>query len=164
MRRHLLDLVILFVFATSSLGLRRARAAERRGVALHAYVVVVGGLLLLALVAAAGRRRADGGAALELRRALADRSRREPSLHELERCDARSTLADGTALRPPRAGCCRPARRSPRRASSGPADAPGPETLGPLVGAPAPRPADRRATASRRGHQPDRAARTRRRP
>ena len=56
-RRHLLDLIVLFVFISVIAGVRRARPAVRSGTStLHAYVFLVGGLLMLGIVAAAGDR------------------------------------------------------------------------------------------------------------
>ena len=54
MRRHLLDLIILFVFASLAAGYVVAAQPAARNVTLHVYVFVVGGLLMLGVVAAAG--------------------------------------------------------------------------------------------------------------
>ena len=54
MRRHLLDLVILFVVCSIVAIYIALGQPSVRGVALHAYVLVVGGLIMLGVVAAAG--------------------------------------------------------------------------------------------------------------
>ena len=96
MRRHLLDLIILFVFV-SLISLYVALAQPGvRNVTLHAYVFVVGGLLMLGLVAAAGedvpRRRRS-----ELDVALAEAERRERPLPEIERVQREVTLGSASA-------------------------------------------------------------------
>lgn len=87
MRRHLLDLVVLFAFASLIAGYVAAAQPSVRDVTLHAYVFVVGGLLMLALVAAAGdsvprRRTSDFDAALAEAR---QPDRRVPELERVER-------------------------------------------------------------------------------
>ncbi len=100
-----------------------------RNVALHVYVFVVGGLLMLGLVAAAGdavpkRRRS------EFDRALAERRRPSSRVREVERIEREVTLARPHAPTTCTPACCRTCARSPRRASSGRARSPSPETLG----------------------------------
>jgi hypothetical protein len=97
MRRHLLDLVILFVFATVLAAYILTAQPSDRSVTLHVYVFVVGGLLMLGIVAAAGdavprRRRSEFDAALSTRR---DRPRRLPEVEKLER---EVTLATASAF------------------------------------------------------------------
>jgi uncharacterized membrane protein len=92
MRRHLLDLVILFVFVSLVTGYVALAQPSARDVTLHVYVFLVGGLLMLGLVAAAGdavpRRRRS-----ELDRVLAESRRRERKLPELDRLQREVTLA-----------------------------------------------------------------------
>ena len=96
MRRHLFDLIILFVF-TSLICLYIALAQPGfRNVTLHAYVFVVGGLLMLGVVAAAGdsvprRARSDFDAA------LAAAGRHEKPLAEVARIEREVTLSVATA-------------------------------------------------------------------
>jgi hypothetical protein len=92
MRRHLLDLIILFVLISLISGYVALAQPKARDVTLHAYVFLVGGLLMLGVVAAAGdavpRRRGS-----ELDRALSDTGRREKRLPELEKLEREVTLA-----------------------------------------------------------------------
>ena len=96
MRRHLLDLIILFVFVSLvSLYVALAQPGVRN-VTLHAYVFVVGGLLMLGIVAAAGdsvprRRRSDFDAA------LAEAQEREHPVVEVARMQREVTLSVATA-------------------------------------------------------------------
>ena len=53
MRRHLLDLIILFVFASLAAGYVVAAQPAARNVTLHVYVFVVGGLVMLGVDEAA---------------------------------------------------------------------------------------------------------------
>jgi hypothetical protein len=96
MRRHLLDLVILFVvFSIVAIYVVLGQPSVR-GVALHAYVLVVGGLIMLGVVAAAGdavpkRHRS------EFDRALGEPVGRDKPVHEVERMERDVTLAAATA-------------------------------------------------------------------
>jgi hypothetical protein len=96
MRKHLLDLVVLFV-VISVIALYVALAQPGvRNVALHAYVLLVGGLVMLGIVAAAGdavpkRHRS------ELDRALDEGVSRDRPLHEVERMTREVTLGAATA-------------------------------------------------------------------
>jgi hypothetical protein len=87
MRRHLVDLVILFVLASVIGAYVVAAQPAARNVTLHVYVFLVGGLLMLGIVAAAGdalpkRLRSDFDAALN---EAAPRARTLPELEKLER-------------------------------------------------------------------------------
>lgn len=97
MRKHLLDLIILFVFASLVTGYILAAQPGTRNVALHAYVFIVGGLLMLGVVAAAGdavpRRRRS-----ELEAALSAGTRREKRLPDVERIEREVTLATASAF------------------------------------------------------------------
>jgi hypothetical protein len=95
-RRHLLDLVVLFVLASLICGYVALAQPSLRNVTLHVYVFLVGALLMLGLVAAAGdavptRLRS------ELDRALADSGRRERRVPEVERIEREVTLATASA-------------------------------------------------------------------
>jgi hypothetical protein len=96
MRKHLLDLVVLFVLI-SVVALYVALAQPGvRNVTLHAYVLLVGGLVMLGVVAAAGdavpkRHRS------ELDRALAEGVGRDRPLQEVERTTREVTLGSATA-------------------------------------------------------------------
>ena len=96
MRRHLLDLVILFVFASLISGYIVAAQPGVRNVTLHAYVFVVGGLLMLGVVAAAGdavpRRKRS-----ELEAALGAGAPREKRLPEVEKLEREVSLATSSA-------------------------------------------------------------------
>jgi hypothetical protein len=95
-RRHLPDIVILFVLASLITGYVLAAQPSMRSVTLHAYVFVVGGLLMLGLVAAAGdavpRRRRS-----ELEAALAGPGTREKRLPEVEKLEREVALATASA-------------------------------------------------------------------
>jgi hypothetical protein len=97
MRRHLLDLIILFVFISLVTGYIVAAQPGVRNVTLHAYVFLVGGLLMLGVVAAAGdavpRRRRS-----ELTAALGETSRPEKRLPEVEKLEREVTLATSSAF------------------------------------------------------------------
>ena len=92
MKRHLLDLIILFVFVSLVSGYIALAQPAARDVTLHVYVFLVGGLLMLGIVAAAGdavpRRRRS-----ELERALSDTQRGRQKLPELEKLQREVTLA-----------------------------------------------------------------------
>ena len=96
MRRHLLDLVVLFVLASLICGYVALAQPGLRNVTLHVYVFLVGGLLMLGLVAAAGDsvpRRARS----QLDRALSESMHRERRLPEIERTEREVTLATASA-------------------------------------------------------------------
>ena len=96
MRRHLLDLIVLFVLSSLVCGYVALAQPGLRNVTLHVYVFVVGGLLMLGLVAAAGDsvpRRSRS----ELDQALAERNRRAPRLPDVERTEREVTLATASA-------------------------------------------------------------------
>jgi hypothetical protein len=95
-RKHLLDLVLLFVFVSLVVGYIALAQPHVRNVALHVYVFVVGGLLMLGIVAAAGdavprRLRSDFDSA------LAGGARPDRRVPELERVSREVTLATASA-------------------------------------------------------------------
>jgi uncharacterized membrane protein len=96
MRRHLLDLAILFVFCSLLCGYVAVAQPSIRNVTLHAYVFVLGALLILGIVAAAGdavpRRRRS-----ELDQALAEATQRPRPLAEIEKLEREVTLAAASA-------------------------------------------------------------------
>jgi hypothetical protein len=95
-RKHLLDLIVLFVIASTvaiSIALVQPGA---RNVILHAYVLAIGGLVMLAVLAATAesvpkRRRS------ELDRALMEVVRGDEPLHEVARIERQVTLGTATA-------------------------------------------------------------------
>jgi len=96
MRRHLLDLIVLFVFVTIVCVYIVLAQPSIRDTTVHVYVFVVGGLLMLAIVAAAGdalphRRLSD------FDRALAQGAAKEKPLPELEKMNREVTLATASA-------------------------------------------------------------------
>jgi hypothetical protein len=96
MRRHLLDLIILFVATSIVAGYIAASQPGSRNITLHAYVFIVGGLLMLGVVAAAGdaiprRLRSEFDAA------LAETGRPEKPLPELVKLEREVTLATASA-------------------------------------------------------------------
>jgi hypothetical protein len=96
MRRHLLDLIVLFVFVTIVCVYIVLAQPGIRDTTVHVYVFVVGGLLMLAIVAAAGdalpRRRIS-----DFDRALASGGAKEKPLPELEKMNREVTLATASA-------------------------------------------------------------------
>ena len=162
-RRHLLDLIILFVVTSIDRRLRRRSRSPACGTStLHAYVFVVGGLLMLGVVAAAG------DAVPRRHRSEFDRGARrvgrasEKQLPEVEKLEREVTLATASAydlhfrllphLREIAQARLERAGRTP-----------GPETLGrwwELLRPDRQPPEDRFA----QGHLRDRTARSRRRP
>jgi hypothetical protein len=95
-RRHLLDLIILFVLASLVAGYVTAAQPSARNVTLHVYVFLVGGLLMLGIVAAAGdsvprRSRSDLNAALD------QASPKPRGLPELEKLEREVTLGTASA-------------------------------------------------------------------
>jgi hypothetical protein len=96
MRRHLLDLIVLFILSSLICGYVALAQPSLRNVTLHIYVFLLGAMLMLGIVAAAGdsvpRRRRS-----ELDRALAERARPDGRLPELERTEREVTLATATA-------------------------------------------------------------------
>ena len=96
MRRHLLDLIVLFILSSLVCGYVALAQPNLRNVTLHIYVFLVGALLMLGVVAAAGDsvpRRLRS----ELDRALAESSPHAPRVPELERTEREVTLATATA-------------------------------------------------------------------
>lgn len=96
MRKHLLDLIILFVLVSVVVIYIALAQPGVRNVAVHAYVLIVGGLVMLGVVAAAGdavpkRHRSD------FDRALAEGVRKDRPVHEVERMTREVTLGAATA-------------------------------------------------------------------
>ncbi|MDX6564855.1 MAG: hypothetical protein QOE10_517 [Gaiellales bacterium] len=96
MRKHLLDLIVLFVIASAvaiSVALVQPGAHD---VILRAYVLTIGGLVMLAVLAATAesvpRRRRS-----ELDRALTEVVRGDEQLHEVARIERQVTLGTATA-------------------------------------------------------------------
>jgi hypothetical protein len=95
-KKHLLDLIVLFVVASAvaiSLALVQPGA---RTVVVHAYVLAIGALVMLGVLAATAesvpkRRRS------QLDRALTEVVRGDEPLHEVERIERQVTLGTATA-------------------------------------------------------------------
>jgi uncharacterized membrane protein len=95
-RRHLLDLIVLFVLSSLICGYIALAQPNLRDVTLRVYVFLLGAMSMLAVVAAAGDslpRRLRS----ELDRALAESSHGEQRVSELERTEREVTLATETA-------------------------------------------------------------------
>jgi hypothetical protein len=96
MRRHLLDLVVLFVLISIVCIYISVSQPGIRNVTLHAYVFALGGLVMLGVVAAAGdavpRRQRS-----ELDRALAAAGHHERPLPQIERIEREVTLATASS-------------------------------------------------------------------
>ncbi len=96
MRKHLLDLILLFVFASLAVGYVALAQPSVRSITLHVYVILLGALLMLGIVAAAGdavpkRLSSDFDAA------LAATARRDRPVPELEKLERGVTLATASA-------------------------------------------------------------------
>jgi hypothetical protein len=95
-RRHLLDLIVLFFFVTIVCVYIVLAQPSIRDTTVRVYVFVVGGLLMLAIVAAAGdalpRRRVS-----DFDRALAAGPMPDKPLPELEKLNREVTLATASA-------------------------------------------------------------------
>lgn len=96
MRRHLLDLIVLFVLGSVIAAYVALSQPGLRSVTLHAYVFVVGGLLMLGILAATGDA-APRRLRSELDAALTASERRDRPLPELERLEREVTLATASA-------------------------------------------------------------------
>lgn len=97
MRRHLLDIVLLIVFASIATVYVVAAQPGFERVALHAYVLIVGGLVMIGLVAAAG----DAVPKLhrsQLDAALAEPKAGEQRLPDLARVEREVTLGSASAF------------------------------------------------------------------
>ncbi len=96
MRRHALDLAVLFTAATLTAAFVALSQPPLRSVTLRAYVFAVGALLMVAIVAAAGdalpRRRRSA-----FERALASGGREVQPVRELARLEREVTLAVAAA-------------------------------------------------------------------
>jgi hypothetical protein len=96
MRRHLLDLIILFVFSSLVAGYVVAAQPSARNVTLHVYVFVVGALVMLGIVSAAGDA-VPGRQRSELDAALNETAPRARALPELEKLEREVTLGTASA-------------------------------------------------------------------
>lgn len=96
MRRHLLDLVILFVAASVISGFVVLAKPDIRNPVLHTYVLIVGGLLMVGLLAATGDR-APRRMRTELDAALAARTGDPRLPPELARLQREVTLATASS-------------------------------------------------------------------
>ncbi len=97
MRRHLLDIVVLFVFVSLIAGYVGFSQPAVRNVTLHAWIFVVGGLLMLGVVAAAGDsvpRRSSS----EFDAALAEGRRKPQPLADVARMEREVTLGVANAF------------------------------------------------------------------
>jgi uncharacterized membrane protein len=95
-RRHLLDLIVLFVLSSLICGYVALAQPGLRNVTPHVYVFVVGGLLMLGLIAAAGDS-VPKRSRSELDQALSERSRRVARIPDVERTEREVTLATASA-------------------------------------------------------------------
>jgi hypothetical protein len=95
-KRHALDLVVLFVLASVVCGYLALAAPGVRTEALHAYVLALGGLVMIGLVTATGESlpRSDRD---DFDRALGERSASERRLPDLERTERAVTLGISSA-------------------------------------------------------------------
>jgi hypothetical protein len=95
-RRHALDLIVLFVLASVVCGYVALAAPGVRSEALHAYVLALGALAMVALVSATSESlpRSERG---EFERALGEGSGPERRLPELERTEREVTLGISSA-------------------------------------------------------------------
>jgi hypothetical protein len=95
-RRHLFDLIVLFILSSLICGYIALAQPNLRNVTLHIYVFLLGGLLMLGVVAAAGDR-VPRRLRSEFDRALARSEPRAQRLPDLEKTEREVTLATATA-------------------------------------------------------------------
>jgi uncharacterized membrane protein len=95
-RRHLFDLIFLFLVFTGAEVYVALAQPGVRNVTLHVYVLLVGALIMLGVVAAAGdavpRRHRS-----EFDRALGEAARGDERVHEVERMEREVSLGTTTA-------------------------------------------------------------------
>jgi uncharacterized membrane protein len=95
-RRHLFDLIFLFLVFTGAAVYVELAQPGVRNVTLHVYVLLVGALIMLGVVAAAGdavpRRHHS-----EFDRALGEAARGDEPVHEVERMEREVSLGTTTA-------------------------------------------------------------------
>jgi hypothetical protein len=96
MRRHGIDLIVLFVLASVVCGYIALAAPGVRREALHAYVLALGALVMVALVSATSESLPRGGRG-DFERALRERRGPEERLPELERTEREVTLGISSA-------------------------------------------------------------------
>ena len=96
MRRHAVDLVVLFVLASVVAAYVALSQPGARDVVLHVYVLVVGSLLMFALVSATREALPRQGRG-DLERALGERTATERRLPEVARAEREVTLATASA-------------------------------------------------------------------
>jgi hypothetical protein len=96
MRRHRLDLVILFVLASGVCLFVALSIPSDRRIAIHVWVLAIGALAMLALVSAVGASVPRSGRS-ELARALGERTREATPVSELAKIEREVTLAVGNA-------------------------------------------------------------------
>lgn len=96
MRRHVLDITVLFLIATIACGYVALAQASERSLAIHIYVLIVGGLAMLAIVATFGdtlpRRRRSG-----FDQVLAEATHKNPAPAQVERIEREVTLGVSNA-------------------------------------------------------------------
>jgi hypothetical protein len=96
MRRHRLDLVILFVLMSGTCLFVSLSIPSDRRIAVHVWVLSVGALAMLALVSAVGAAVPRSGRS-ELARALHERTAEPAQVSELAKIEREVTLAVGNA-------------------------------------------------------------------
>jgi hypothetical protein len=96
MKRHLFDLVVLFVLASLACGYVSLAQPSYRTVTLHVWVLIVGALLMLGIVTSTSDA-APGRRGSEFDRALDAATQREHAPAELERAEREVTLACASA-------------------------------------------------------------------
>jgi hypothetical protein len=95
-KRHAVDIAVLFSLSTIVAGYVSLSQPGIRGIALHAYVLVIGALVMLALVGGTSEalpRQTRG----DLERALAERVVHDRRVPELERVEREIALAAASA-------------------------------------------------------------------
>jgi hypothetical protein len=95
-RRHLFDLVVLFVLASLVSGYVSLAQPSYRTVTLHVWVLIVGALLMLGIVTSTSDA-APGRRGSEFDRALDAAAQKEHAPAELERAEREVTLACASA-------------------------------------------------------------------
>lgn len=96
MKRHALDVAILFAFATAGCVFVSVQVPADRSVAIHVYLLFLGALVMVVLVSGVGAE-VPAGRRSEFRRALDERRAPPPAVPQLAQVEREVTLAIANA-------------------------------------------------------------------
>jgi hypothetical protein len=95
-RRHALDVAVVFVLATGASGYVSLAVPADRSLALHVYVLFVGALVMIVVLSGIGAA-APRARRSDLRRALDEKPAQTPTVPQLARVEREVTLGIGNA-------------------------------------------------------------------